>query len=212
MKFLVFSDVHGNLPALETVLKKEPEVEGYVNLGDVVNYGPWSNECVELIDSLNNCYNIMGNHEDYFRLGTCNVKSNLVQSFFKQTFSGFKRQKIIENYETSRFFHNFNFTHTLEEKKYIFRDTTVNIDENLMIGHSHQQYIRQINNRLLINPGSIGQNRSLINVSNYLVWDIETGEFNLKNTIFNFKFLIDKMKSDNYPKECIEYYENKKKY
>ena len=43
MRYLVFSDVHGNLPALEKVLNKENKVQGYINLGDVVNYGPWGN-------------------------------------------------------------------------------------------------------------------------------------------------------------------------
>lgn len=212
MKVLVFSDVHGNLPALEMVLKKEPDVEGYINLGDVVNYGPWSNECVDLIDSLDNCLNITGNHEDYFKLGACDVKSSLVQDFFKKTFLEFNRQKIIEKYNKKLFFEGFNLAHTLDDKKYVFRDTEVNIKENLLLGHSHQQYLRLVNNKMLINPGSIGQNRKLINVSNYLIWNIETGEFNLKSTTYNFKYFIDKMKIEKYPKNCIEYYENKKLY
>lgn len=74
MLCLIFSDIHGNLPAFEQVIKKETGIDQYINIGDVVNYGPWSNECVELIESLN-CINIKGNHEEYFINGECNVKN-----------------------------------------------------------------------------------------------------------------------------------------
>ena len=81
-------------PALENVFKTESNVDGYINIGDVVNYGPWSNECVELIDSLDNCYNIKGNHEVYFEKGICDVENKLVQDFFNITYknrSSFER-------------------------------------------------------------------------------------------------------------------------
>ena len=87
MRYLVLSDVHGNLPALEKVLQQEKsEVDTYINLGDVVNYAPWSNECVELIADLKPCVNIQGNHEVYFLEGKCQVKHPLVPKFFEKSF------------------------------------------------------------------------------------------------------------------------------
>ena len=94
MLCLIFSDVHGNLPALEQVIKKEKDVEQYINLGDVVNYGPWSNECVELINSLN-CLNLIGNHEEYFINGRCDVKNDIVQAFFIKNYSSFEKLELI---------------------------------------------------------------------------------------------------------------------
>ncbi len=49
MKVGVISDVHGNLPALETVLSDVVErgVDALVNAGDVVGYNPWPAACVE---------------------------------------------------------------------------------------------------------------------------------------------------------------------
>ena len=64
-------------------------------------------------------------------------------------------------------------THNLKDKAYIFIDTNVKVQENSIIGHSHRQYFRKINDKLLINPGSVGQNRKFINLSNYIIWDIE---------------------------------------
>ena len=67
MKIAIFSDVHGNLPALEKFLSMvNGKVDGYLCLGDVVNYGPWSNECLELVLNLPNLSIVRGNHEDLF--------------------------------------------------------------------------------------------------------------------------------------------------
>lgn len=212
MKYLILSDIHGNLPALESVIKKEIDVQGYINLGDVVNYGPWSNECVDLLDSLTNTINILGNHEEYFIEGRFNLKNKLVNSFFQHTYPSFLRLDKIKSYKKTMNFMDFKITHNLKDKTYIFNDSPVNIQENCMIGHSHQQYFRKVEDKLLINPGSVGQNRKFINLSNYIIWDIEKNTFDLKQKKFDLKLILNEMKIKNYPNECINYYKNKNKY
>lgn len=209
MRYLVFADVHGNLPALEKVLNEEKNIDGYINLGDVVNYGPWGNECVDLIESLENCINIVGNHEEYYIKRYCNVENKMVQSFFKHTMSSFDRFNKIESYLESYDFNNFNLVHNIGDHDYIYNDTIINIKDNIILGHSHQQYIRYINNFMLINPGSLGQNRKLIDVASYMLWNTENGEFILKNKTFNVDLLIQQMIVNNYPKICVDYYKNK---
>ena len=210
MLCLIFSDIHGNLPAFEQVLKKESGIEQYINIGDVVNYGPWSNECVELIESLN-CINIKGNHEEYFISGVCDVKNEIVQAFFKKNYSTFNRVELISNYNNKVVFNDFLLIHNLNGKEYVFKDSDIEINKNIIIGHSHQQYHRVNNNYNLINPGSIGQNRQNINFSNYILWDIEKNKFYLKELLVNPNLLIDELKIRKYPKICIDYYKNKLK-
>ena len=67
MKYAVISDIHGNLPALETVLSdaKEQGVSGYIFAGDYCLSGPWPNECLEVIRALPNTYIVRGNEESY---------------------------------------------------------------------------------------------------------------------------------------------------
>ena len=48
----IISDVHGNLPALQKALDDCKYVDAIINLGDVVNYGPWGNECVDLLKNI----------------------------------------------------------------------------------------------------------------------------------------------------------------
>ena len=129
MKIIIFSDVHGNLPALEELLKKHSKVDQYINLGDVVNYGPWSNECVDLILNLENCINIKGNHEDYFIKGAFNGRNLLVQRFFDVCYSKFKRIKEIKTFKLNDSFNGYELVHTINNE-YIYNDSKISIKSN----------------------------------------------------------------------------------
>lgn len=64
MRYLVFSDVHGNLEALEMVLEEitslRPDI--IVSLGDVVGYGANPVECIELVQEHTHI-RVGGNHD-----------------------------------------------------------------------------------------------------------------------------------------------------
>jgi predicted phosphodiesterase len=64
MIYGIYSDIHGNLAALNAVLlsMKERGVERKVCLGDVVGYGPFPNECVETVTKESDVV-ILGNHD-----------------------------------------------------------------------------------------------------------------------------------------------------
>ncbi len=60
-----------------------------------------------------------------------------------------------------------------------------------------------------MNTGSLGQNRKYINLSDYIIYDSASGAIELKHFVFDVSILINKMKTLQYPKICIEYYEEK---
>ncbi len=62
MRYLVLSDIHSNLAALEAVLAEAGEVDQVWCLGDLVGYGPDPNECVERIRELPHIC-VAGNHD-----------------------------------------------------------------------------------------------------------------------------------------------------
>jgi predicted phosphodiesterase len=72
MLYGVFSDIHSNLEALETVLLffRERKVERFVCAGDVVGYGPNPNECVDRVRALSPLDIVVGNHD----LAACGLK------------------------------------------------------------------------------------------------------------------------------------------
>ncbi len=63
MRALVISDIHANLPALETVLQEAGKVNAVWCLGDVVGYGPHPNECLDLLREQPNLTCLLGNHD-----------------------------------------------------------------------------------------------------------------------------------------------------
>jgi putative phosphoesterase len=65
MKYAIFSDVHSNLPALEAVLSdiEEQGVDKILHCGDLVGYGPFPNEVISLITS-RGIAGVMGNYDD----------------------------------------------------------------------------------------------------------------------------------------------------
>lgn len=65
IQIAIFSDVHGNLPALEAVLKDIDQrgIHQKFCLGDLVDFAPWGNEVIEKIKKLQiPC--LMGNHDE----------------------------------------------------------------------------------------------------------------------------------------------------
>lgn len=65
IQIAVFSDVHGNLPALNAVLEDIAKrgIQQKFCLGDLVDFAPWGNEVIEKISDLNiPC--LMGNHDE----------------------------------------------------------------------------------------------------------------------------------------------------
>ncbi|WP_073333841.1 metallophosphoesterase family protein [Chryseobacterium carnipullorum] len=65
IQIAIFSDVHGNLPALNAVLEdiERRGIRQKFCLGDLVDFAPWGNEVIEKIRDLNvSC--LMGNHDE----------------------------------------------------------------------------------------------------------------------------------------------------
>jgi len=208
MKILIYSDVHGNLPAFEKMIALEKNVDSYICLGDLVNYGPWSNECVDLALSLPNSILIMGNHEEAFIKGYYPGTNPLVQDFFKMTFENFNRKDNIKKFLQEVNLDKFICKHTINDS-YVYPDTNILLDNNYIIGHSHHQFKYNNNDFILYNTGSVGQNRKFINEMNYLVYDTDLKSIEMKSAVYNLDLIINEMKNLFYPEDCVNYYRNK---
>lgn len=65
MRIGVLADIHGNLEALQAVLKRlqQENVEQYIQCGDIIGYGPDSEACVRQVARLPLLASVMGNHD-----------------------------------------------------------------------------------------------------------------------------------------------------
>lgn len=75
MRIAIFSDVHGNVEALDAVLQKiqEAKPDRMLFLGDAVGYGPDPNECMERIFEVADKM-VAGNH-DHATVGLTDIDS-----------------------------------------------------------------------------------------------------------------------------------------
>ena len=206
MKIAVISDVHGNLPALEAFLKAE-KADMYVSLGDVVNYGPWQNECVELLNTLDYKILLRGNHEDYYLAGEYD-SNGLSGRFLKFCFPQFYKMNLIKEYNHSVNINGYNFQHTYGGM-IVYPDTKVEFRENYIIGHSHHQSFLESGTYKMYVVGSLGQNRQYINQIDYLV--MNKGKIELKHITYDESVVINEMQAKGYPQEFIEYYAKKQR-
>ena len=208
MLVCLVADIHGNLPALEIVLQNTKDVDLYVSIGDVVNYGPWSNECVDLLDTLDRKILLSGNHEQNFikkkYLGT----NKIAQAFHDFCIQEFKRYGEIKSYLDEVTILDYRIIHTINNHR-IFPDSKILPNENIIIGHSHKQFLIHNNIYKIINPGSVGQNRIHINEINYMVWDTDSDMFKTCSIVYDVEVVIKKMESMGYPMICIDYYKKK---
>ena len=64
MRLAIISDIHANLPALNRVLTflDGIKVDEIYCLGDIVGYGPFPNECIDLVSKRCTAM-VMGNHD-----------------------------------------------------------------------------------------------------------------------------------------------------
>lgn len=72
MRYLILSDIHSNLVALEAVLEDAPSGLPVWCLGDIVGYGPDPNECIQRVRSLE-AVCVVGNH-DWAAMGKLDVR------------------------------------------------------------------------------------------------------------------------------------------
>lgn len=67
-KIGVFSDIHANLPALESVLEffEKQQCDELYYLGDAIAIGPYPREVIDLLFRTPNIYCVMGNHDWWY--------------------------------------------------------------------------------------------------------------------------------------------------
>lgn len=206
----VLSDVHANLTALDSVLASvDSTADAYVCLGDTVDYGPWNDECLERIDALPRVAVVEGNHERLFRTGDGpELANDLVREFYRTSAQWFARRGLISSLPASVSLGRFTCQHTIAGQR-IYPDTDLTLDGDYVIGHSHHQFLRRIGPWTIVNPGSVGQNRAVIDRAEFALYDTETDEWLLRSVEYDFDAFLDELRTRDYPSRCIDYYRSK---
>jgi predicted phosphodiesterase len=177
MRIAVFSDIHGNCLALETVLAdiKQANIDKLVCLGDAIQGGPQPAETLALLRDIA-CPIVMGNSDDWLLTGkTIESMTSLQNQMRDWTFSKLS--------ETDReFIAQFSPTIEMEVSKnkrlLCFHGSPRSYNDNILPitsdpelqellgsdlsfiytgGHVHSQVLRRIGDTFYFRPGSVGR-------------------------------------------------------
>ncbi|MBD3308890.1 hypothetical protein GF339_20925 [candidate division KSB3 bacterium] len=204
----ILADIHGNLPALETVLHEAKAfgVDSYLFLGDVVSYGPFPHECIERLANMDHMLYLRGNHDHTAATGIPENGSNRiareVDMWTHQRLTSADRDWLL-SLPTDHAAEHWLAVHGAPQDPhrfyaYVYEMTykaslTYLGDHDLAVcfyGHTHVQFMyRQLatgaveklspatidlfqpQERLLLNPGSVGQPRDGDPRAAFAIWD-----------------------------------------
>ncbi len=164
----IISDIHGNLPALQAVLRAISSLgcTSILSLGDVVGYYAQPGECIDVLRA-HNIPNIMGNHDSYLVTGTDCPRSKMVSeitAYHRSIISAEQRNWLAGSMSTlvedGNYFAHGGWEDPIDQ--YLYKVTAKDIPGgavNLVTGHTHVQALIRLGDRQYCNPGSVGQPR-----------------------------------------------------
>lgn len=178
MKIAVLADIHSNLSALNAVLNKckELNISHYIIAGDHISDCPSPIEVIDLLLELNATY-IKGNREQYILdyLSSCsndwenyNQMSNMQWTLERlrtkdiEWLQGLKEHETLnfENMDSIKVVHGSPddmFEHLYGHKEERLKEVLLEINEKVLIcGHSHLPWSKRMDDKLVVNPGSVG--------------------------------------------------------
>jgi diadenosine tetraphosphatase ApaH/serine/threonine PP2A family protein phosphatase len=235
-RIAVFSDVHSNLHALRAVLAAIDElgIKSMVCCGDVVGYGAFPNECIELLRE-RHIPTLAGNH-DHAALGMTDVQ--YFNDIAKAAVYWTRDQLIPENAQWlrqrpytyalgDRFFFVHASPYQPEQWGYVltFGDARLAFEQFrqtfCFIGHSHQpavvikrgedltcpeesSVIIEPEYRYLVNVGSVGQPRDHNPDASFVVVDLDRSLINFQRVPYPVGAAQEAIRLQGLPNELAE--------
>lgn len=234
IQIAVFSDVHGNLPALEVVLNdiEERGIRQKFCLGDLVDFAPWGNEVVEKIRSLNiPC--LMGNHDERIAFDVPVIPLSkhseeetaarfLAIDHSKKYITQENKAFLSElpfhlklNYKVGKKHWNIQLVHSSLQSNdtYLYESGSDEIFQNMlsesqsdviMMGHTHMSFNKCFNGRWAINAGSVGRSREENRLATYVILTLD--EEKLTSEIIQLSYPLEEVARKIEESEIPNYY------
>lgn len=190
MKFAIFSDIHGNIYALEACIKyiEKIHVDAIIWCGDYITDIPRSHEVIQYIKKINNKYPhymIRGNREEYI------IEYHMSKN--KQWTMKDRKGPLLCSYnelelEDIHFIKNLPEECTIDiagiPKIYVSHKRNYNSGSDCkykIFGHSHKQYLFSRDTIRYINPGSVGLATDGQTGAEFTILEVNNHETNIQN-------------------------------
>jgi putative phosphoesterase len=215
MKIAIISDLHGNYEALRSL------PDGYDELwvlGDLVNYGPEPGAVVDFVRT-NGTVAVRGNHDHSIGFDVdprCTVRyQKMAELTRKYTASVLKKEQkeflrqLPLHVELKRQGTRFYLCHAKpsdplygycpeQSEEWVKELDRVKADV-LLVGHTHTPFVREIGNKSVVNPGSLGQPKTGKPDACYAVW--EEGVFHLKSFPYSVDKTVGRLRALAFPQD-----------
>ena len=154
LKIGVLADIHGNMTALEAVLKdaKVRGIEIYILLGDLFTKGPCPQEVYQKIKQLEVLCSIQGNTDRWGIEDATDERQSILGEFVKEKTS----QEVIEYISSLPTYQELIIGN---HRIHLVHDSTqINIDKKELIlsAHTHIPTNKDSSEKFVLNPGSVG--------------------------------------------------------
>lgn len=232
MEVGLISDVHGNQPALEAVLDDMPDVDRIYHCGDAIGYNPFPHQVIETLTD-EEIVSIQGNHDrkistDIDSMGTANEPEAKNDAGIKP--SELARAAGIWTHERLDA-DEIEYLSTLPAELTIERGGVKLVhgepgdqdgrlypedygphlfdEESILVhGHTHVQHAECFGDRLLVNPGSVGQPRDGDPRAAYAILDFDTNTVDLRRVPYPIGTVVEKIRETSIPDQLIRWLEN----
>jgi putative phosphoesterase len=179
MKICVFSDIHGNGPAFQSALSRIISEKADFNmfLGDLCGYYYDQVKIFPHLQEIPNLIAIKGNHDSLF-LDIYHGNNSARRNYIEQYGKSMEQLLQSECHELAAWLSNLPNSLIWKNEglqichgspwsagdEYIYPDTTLDRFERegasiFFLGHTHYPMHRKVGNKIIINPGSLGQPR-----------------------------------------------------
>ena len=170
-RIAVISDIHGNLPALNSVLEdiRGRNIDRIICLGDLAGKGPSSAEGVDLIRQ--HCETVVKGNWDFYitmreddmtrwhreALGEERLEYLRQLPFYMEFYMSGKLVRLCHA-SPNDVFHRVYFKSPLEEILKLFEGTPTNEEQSQVVGYGdiHSAYTINFDHKTLFNVGSVG--------------------------------------------------------
>ncbi len=192
IKIAIVADIHANKYALNVFLEfiNKNNVDMVLNLGDFLQIGPNPQEVTDIVLNNNKFINILGNNEtslfniDYKDLSSENQHRIWTRKQVKEYFDKIKKipyEKEV-NINGISFFMVHARKNDIKGMPLIYTENLKSFENDykncnskvILFGHTHKKLYLENNNKLYLNPGSLGC--SFNNSVDFVILDINPNE------------------------------------